>query len=559
MEAEEAAMTTRRTPLRVLLVDSDTQSAATVLEALRRGGYAPIAGRAHDPDTLARALVRRWDVVLSDYRMPGLTAPDALRILERSGNDAPLIVVSAARCEEAAVDAMRAGARDFLRKDDIARLVPAIERELHEAAGRRRARRTQVWLRVLADTGKLFAQSLETRDSVRSVCRAISSELTQACVMDLVDDAASPYRAAAEHGSSRSRRRLAELSERHPPRWHAEPAMIALRQGETVVVPEIRRADGREARSAFLAIAGALGLRSALCAPMKARGKIIGALNVANREGYDEIDRCFLEELAGRAALAIDNARLYAGACEAVKARDEFLSVAAHELRTPLTALQLQIQSLSRHAAVGEPFPPNAGAKLGAAVRHTARISRLVDRLLDTSRIAAGALELHVQPCDLAKIAREAAATYEEMARASGTEIHVVGSAVLPVRADRVRVEQILANLISNASRHGRGRPVEVALSEDEGWAVVQVTDEGTGVAEEDRARIFDRFERGPERTTSGLGLGLYVSRSIAQAHGGSLSVASEPGAGATFVLRLPLEPPGARADAAGLSGARTG
>jgi PAS domain S-box-containing protein len=235
--------------------------------------------------------------------------------------------------------------------------------------------------------------------------------------------------------------------------------------------------------------------------------------------------------------------RILADLRAAVAARDEFLSIASHELKTPLTPLQLQLDALRRLLGEAGARDGRLAGKIEQAARQTARLSRLVESLLDVSRITGGQLPLEREEIDFAELVSEVAERFREEARRAGCSLAVDVEAPVVGRWDRLRLEQVVANLISNAIKYGAGKPVEVHLAAGEGAARLTVRDYGLGVAEEDKKRIFERFERAVSmRHYGGLGLGLYIARQIIEAHGGSIAVSSERGAGSTFTITLPLE-----------------
>jgi two-component system, LuxR family, sensor kinase FixL len=245
-----------------------------------------------------------------------------------------------------------------------------------------------------------------------------------------------------------------------------------------------------------------------------------------------------------------ERARLWRRAQEEVRERDEFLSVASHELRTPVTALQLQLQMLQRSAQRSiEELPRMVEDKVEALERQTRRIAALVNELLDVSRMRLGKLELRYEELDLAEVAREAADHVADDLQRSGSSL-ALDLSPAPGRFDRLRMEQVLTNLLVNAAKFGEGKPIILRVDEGDGRARVRGTDAGIGIAPEHQGRVFDRFERAvPAQNFGGLGLGLYIARQIVQAHGGSIALESAPGAGATFTVDLPSEPPASRAE----------
>ena len=230
-----------------------------------------------------------------------------------------------------------------------------------------------------------------------------------------------------------------------------------------------------------------------------------------------------------------------AQAQEAVRLRDEFLSIASHELKTPLTALQLNLQSARDRAA---PVDEKLAQTIDRATRIGQRLAQLIEALLDVSRISSGQLKLNREICDLADPVRDIVERLREAASRAGCELSMAVPAAVCGQWDRLRIEQVLMNLISNAIKYASGQPIHVSAVRDAETAVLQVRDNGPGIAQDQLARIFERFERAaPARHYGGMGLGLYVARQIAEAHGGTITVANVPDGGACFTVRLPLAP----------------
>jgi PAS domain S-box-containing protein len=252
-----------------------------------------------------------------------------------------------------------------------------------------------------------------------------------------------------------------------------------------------------------------------------------------------------------------ERARLYGQAQEEVRRRDEFLSVASHELRTPVAALQLQLQMLHRVASrEAAPLPRVLADKVEALERQTRRLTVLVNELLDVSRMRLGRLELRLEDLDLSELAREAVRQLEGELGRSGSRIALRAEAPAPGRWDRLRLEQVVTNLLVNAAKFGEGRPIAVTVQAEAGLARLAVADQGIGIPPEHQQRIFGRFERAasPEHY-GGLGLGLYIAREIVEAHGGRIRLASAPGLGSTFTVELPRNPPGSQASGLGRQG----
>ncbi|ABF90516.1 sensory box histidine kinase [Myxococcus xanthus DK 1622] len=232
---------------------------------------------------------------------------------------------------------------------------------------------------------------------------------------------------------------------------------------------------------------------------------------------------------------------------EALRIRDDFLSVASHELRTPLTPLQLKLTAMRRavDSAPGGMLPSERVERdLDVAVRQVRKLVELVDDLLDVSRISVGQLALERVPADLTALLREVVARYLPQASQLGSTVELDAPAPVQGEWDTRRVEQVMTNLLSNALKYGGGKPIHVSLRAEGGMALLSVRDEGIGIAPEALPHVFDRFMRAVSgRNFSGLGLGLFIAHQVVSAHGGDIQVSSVPDKGSTFSVRLPLGP----------------
>lgn len=433
-----------------------------------------------------------------------------------------------------------------------------------------RARLAEEWrsthehLSFLSGATKLLASSLDPDTIFENLVRLAVPRLGDWCAVDLLE--AGTFRLAAVAHVEPSKVELArELRRRYPPHPDAEHGVPrVVRSGKAELYPEIAEESLVQAArdSEHLRTLRELGLRSAIVVPLSSRGRVLGAFTLISAESnrrYGEADLETLQELAHRAALALENARLYQEAQQAVRVRDEFLSVAGHELRTPLTALRLQIESLLRGAHRGAPDTAalDAGTKrLTSAARMIERLATLIDDLLDVSRISSGRLELRRAEVDLSALVKEVAARFAEELGRSGGRFELSIQPQVIALGDEARLDQVITNLVSNAVKYGQRRPVAIQLTADGRRARLSVTDQGIGIAAEDQTRIFDRFERAVSgRHYGGMGIGLWVVRQLVQAHGGTIQVHSELGEGATFVVELPLQdpPPLQRGGEAGL------
>jgi PAS domain S-box-containing protein len=247
-------------------------------------------------------------------------------------------------------------------------------------------------------------------------------------------------------------------------------------------------------------------------------------------------------DITERRKAEAERARLLRESQETVRARDEFLAIAAHELRTPLTPLRLGVQHAIRMVRGEHPSTGEVLARLMVAERQVVRLSRLVESMLDLSRLTRGELQLELAPCDLTERVREVLERSRELLAQAGCSLDAEVEGPLPVLGDKLRLEQVLENLLSNAMKYGAGRPIHLRCRAEQGRALLSVGDEGIGISPEDQQRIFGPFERAASmRHYGGFGLGLYILREIVAGHGGTVSVASEPGQGARFTVTIPL------------------
>ncbi|MBZ5715931.1 PAS domain S-box protein [Nannocystis pusilla] len=249
------------------------------------------------------------------------------------------------------------------------------------------------------------------------------------------------------------------------------------------------------------------------------------------------------EDITERKLADRERERLVADLQVAIAVRDDFLSVASHELRTPLTALGFHLEHLVRLVDRGEHDPGVLARKVDGAIRQIDRVTALVDSLIHVSRMSLGRLSLELSEFDLVELVRDLVARAGPDAARARSELRVQAPFALVGAWDRKQLDQAIHNLLANALKYGAGHPVDVRLAARGPDVVVEVQDRGIGIADEDRPRIFDRFERAVSSAHyGGFGLGLYIARRIVEAHGGVLDVTSTPGKGSTFRLQIPRQ-----------------
>jgi two-component system CheB/CheR fusion protein len=232
---------------------------------------------------------------------------------------------------------------------------------------------------------------------------------------------------------------------------------------------------------------------------------------------------------------------------EALRVRDEFLSVASHELKTPLTALKLEVQMAKKSVQEGDRTilaPERLVAFATQLDRKVNKLKALVDDMLDVSRIQRGALTLRPKISNLSDLIREVVRTFSSEIHKAGSELRLQIEDGINCFCDRARIEQVVLNLLSNAAKYGAGKPIALSCYREDTNAVLLVKDHGIGISKDDQERIFGRFERAISSSeASGLGLGLYITKQILTLHQATISVKSERGQGSEFTIILPLNP----------------
>jgi PAS domain S-box-containing protein len=415
------------------------------------------------------------------------------------------------------------------------------DRVLHqERAARQRAV-------LLAETSKLLASTLDIMRSLAAVVARMVPEHLDLAIFELLDDAGelgTTHRVIVASDDPALAERFLELRSRRAVD-ETIPLMDTLRRRETRLFAA--RPDGVPAPLVAIPddepLADRMRYRATALVPLLARTRPLGVLIVGSRAHAFHPDEVELaEELALRTAQAIDIAHLYAEMEAALARREEFIAIAAHELRTPLTPILMQCDRLLRLARSDAQLTRTTVVpKLEVVHRQVTRLHRLIEEMLDVSNITSGHLELALELVDFVAVVHDTITRFADELERAGCEVKLDLPASLMGRWDRTRLEQIIGNILSNAMKYGEHTPIELTLTADDKAAELAIRDHGIGISAQDQQRIFQRFERAvPERQYSGLGLGLWVARSMTEAMGGHVRVISEPGVGSTFFVSLP-------------------
>ena len=549
------------------------------------------------PTALDRVAATDYDAIISDIRMPGMSGLELLGAIHARRPTTPILLITAYGEREFVMQALRAGAYDFIQKPldseyfvaslsraiqmrhlsrqveeqqaALARHAAELETTVAERTGELRAaleaqdallrERDQALVEAeaaknrllfLADASNLLATSLDYKTTLDLVTRLAVPYLADYCSLDLVEDDGSLRYVTTTHMDPDKAHLVAEFRRQFPPGANSNyPVWEVLRTGRPLLYPDITTSmvaagtHNAEIRRLF----EMLQPRSCMVVPLAARGRTLGLLTfvgTATRAPYGSEDLTLAEDIARRAALAVDNARLYQEAQQALRVRDHFLSIASHELKTPMTSVLASAQLLQRRAALEGRTDPRDARTLQLLIQQTLRLHRLVVSLLDLSRIETGQLSIEHHMVDLNGLLER---LLDEMSPAfeRHTLLARLTEAPLPVLGDELRLEQVLYNLLQNAVKYSpNGGTISVRLECDADQAVVIVADQGIGIPPNALAQLFDRFYRAEDPATqriSGMGVGLYVVKEIVTLHGGTVAAAGREGPGSTFTVRLPL------------------
>ncbi|MFB1480457.1 ATP-binding protein [Corallococcus sp. RDP092CA] len=405
-------------------------------------------------------------------------------------------------------------------------------------------RRQERMQELLAEAGRVF-QSLDPDLTAAEVARLLVPEVADGCILYLLTPAGELRPRAVTHVQPEREASLWEALRRFPPRVGMPPAVWeAMRTGRSRMDVEVEKdelAASAETDEHRLLIER-IGIGSAMVVPLRTGSETLGAFVLLTARGhrrFTQADQVLVEELAGRAALALENTRLLREAREAV----DLIAVTAHDLGNPLHALQLLLTKVQRAQAASRGEDVRQG--LVAARGQAQRLGQLLHNLLDLSRLSSGKRLLDAAPMDLGELAREVVERFADAAVEAGCDLRLAVEAGQVGQWDRIRLDRVMTNLLSNALKFGRGHPVTVTVTAlDADHSRLRVRDEGVGIAPEAQRRVFERFERErAAKAEAGYGLGLYIARQLVEAHGGAIRVESMPGCGSTFTVDLPRAP----------------
>jgi signal transduction histidine kinase len=410
--------------------------------------------------------------------------------------------------------------------------------------------------RFLADATSLLATTLDDREIFDWITRLAVPTLGDWAAVDLVMPDGTIERVAVTHKDDGKAELVKEVARRFPPDPNqATGPRAVIRSGKPELIshasPEM--IDRLSRSDAHTAMMRQMGIESYVCVPLIAHGEVLGAFSIVSTHPgrrFDAADLDLALDLAQRAALNVDNARLYKQSLDSAKQRERMLAVVAHDLRNPLNAIVVAGSLLTRRFSQ---LPGEDRARRHAEIveRSSRRMEDLIDHLLDVASIQAGRLVVETRPQLASSLLDEVHELEVALASEHGIALLTEDGASrgAAVKADRARLLEVFENLVGNAIKFCHsGDSITVSAKDGDGCVVFSVADTGPGIAAEERERIFEPYWS--SKRARGTGLGLFIAKGIVEAHGGSIWVQSEPGAGTTFFFTVPLSAVAEDADA---------
>jgi len=527
---------------KILVADDVRDVRELCVRTLRKAGY-DVTGVSNGVAAVELARVEAFDLFLTDVKMPGMTGLEAYRLIRESSPGTTAVVITGFGTTELAIKALTLGVAEFLLKPFTpAELRAAIERALH----RQELEHENARLKALIPLFKLSQAFMTTVDLSILLERIvhIAAEETGAdrCSLMLLDEKAQELSVGAAKGLSADVIAAARQSVGDGVSgWvmeHGEPAII---QGSSGDDPRFRDAPHWE------------NLETAICLPLKSQDRPIGVLSVAKGPkavSFTESEVELLSVLGSQAAIAIENARLFQQTQEAYERlseldhmKSEFISIAAHELRTPLAVVLAYVSLVEEE--VSDPLKEHLSVVTQAATQ----LKSIIDDMLSLSHVQAGQARLQIADVTIAKLVATVLADIAPLVEGKGHTVATDLPSELPsVRADPEKLGLVVSNLVSNAVKFTpSGGHIEIGARVQGDEVVLRVSDDGIGITEEAKGRVFDRFyqvEESLRREHQGIGLGLPIAKAMVELHGGSIWVESVPGQGSTFFFRIPIEGP---------------
>lgn len=407
---------------------------------------------------------------------------------------------------------------------------------------------TEQNLAFLTEASKTLQSNLDYQSTLANIAKLAVPTFADWCSIEMLNDNNQPELLSLAHIDPQKVAWARELREKYPPDPQAVSGVSqVLRTGKPEIYPYIT--DQMLAQTITkpkqLKLARQLQLCAMIIAPIIIKNKTVGVIQFINAESqrrYHNDDLIIAQELAYRAGMAIENARLFQNAQKAIELRDEFISIASHELKTPITSLKVYNQVLLNKAIQDQAkfYADN----LSKMILQTDKLTRLISQLLDISRLQVGKLALQIEQFDLSELIHEIVDTIQP---STTHQINYQHKSGIIIEGDRDRIGQVITNLINNATKYSpQADKVDLYFKQHPDYYILSVEDYGIGISEENRIKIFERFfqvHENQKNTYPGMGIGLYISNEIATRHGGKIGVKSQLNKGSIFSLYLPKKP----------------
>lgn len=490
--------------LQLLLIEDSADDTELILRELRKNGFAVAATRVDTVEELRQALPRGgWDVILSDYSLPAFDGLQALEILTESGLDIPFIIISGAIGEETAVRLMRAGAKDYVYKENLPRLAPVLRRELTEAAVRRE--------RIAAETA--LSESRRQEEAARSKIEHIIRSVPDGLIVCDEEQRVVLINPGAESllglsSETAIQRQVAQVIREKSLLDQILQARIAIEDPVKTHL-ELSRRDGRSP----------LVIEARTSRMKDARGEPSGSVTVLRDVTYER---------------------------ELERLKSEFISTAAHELNTPLTSIIGYLELLLQHDLMQVTEPEQQREFLEIAHAKSRQLAAIVDELLDLGRMESGqGMTIHRDFHMLEPLFEDVMKRLRQQAPNHFFELSLPDDPTIRWYLDPLKISKVLENLLENSVKFSpAGSTIRLVADVDGENFHCSVADEGVGIAADKIGKVFDKFYRIDASNTAkgGLGLGLSIVKQIVEAHGGKIRLESTPGKETRIAFTLPRQ-----------------
>lgn len=404
----------------------------------------------------------------------------------------------------------------------------------------------------LSTASKILSSSIDYNVTLVSIAKLVVESVADFCMIDILDD--ERLQRVVVKMSDQKKNAIAQKFYDFPPDPRNQNAIYdAAKTSSPIIIKKVTNGwlSNVSRFSEEKKLVKELGFSSLIFVPLHSRGKIIGVMTIGSMEkgfSYSEDDAVFIQELADRAAITVDKAMLFAEAQEAIRTRDEFLSIASHELKTPLTSILLSLQLILRRvkrSSVKIDSNEEIIRAIEIGIEQSKRMSRLINDLINVSLTSSEFFQIYPEPVNLTGLVKDVFTDFELILKSKKIELiikeenqNIVGF------WDRIRIEQVVSNLVSNAIKYGNGKPITLYTRKDKSSVIIEVSDKGIGIRHDELNKIFGVFNRSSDVAYGykGIGVGLFIAKKIVEAHNGEISVSTRVGKGSTFSVKLPLK-----------------